>query len=305
MYPQAIPDFPISRLPAILCDDTSRPHAAATLRLARPGIGNLGQRARNAAVNARDIHVNNQGGDDRADGSHLRPEITHGGPVRTIAKALRLAEAGDRIVLAKTSEPYRESLSLTGSKHGGSPLGPLVIEGNGAVLDGSARCRTTPGDISWGTSFTSSPRKWATSSCFFPAAQATRHPLERSTPGLPPLEPLEWCFIEGRIYFRVESGRLPRDYRAACCRLRSGLTLYHVRDVVIRNLVVQGFQFDGIATSDAVRDARLEGVTAHGNGRSGVSVSGDFDRRDRRLRVGRQRRQPTSHRGFRRDVHPR
>ncbi len=225
-------------------------------------------------LDARDIHVSNLGGDDRSDGSSLRPAIARGGPVRTIAKALRLAEAGDRILLAKTPEPYRESLSLTGSKHSGSPLGPLVIEGNGAVLDGSA---AVPDDA-WrhfvGDVFYYEPAGMGYQQLFLPGGAAARHPLDRSTLGLPPLEPLEWCFTAGRMYFRVESGRLPQSYRAACCGLRTGVTLYHVRDVVIRNLVVQGFQFDGIAASDAVRDARLEGVTARANGRAGVSVSG-------------------------------
>ena len=39
------------------------------------------------------------------------------GPVRTIAKALRLAQAGDRIELAKSEQPYRECVSLVGTRH--------------------------------------------------------------------------------------------------------------------------------------------------------------------------------------------
>jgi hypothetical protein len=252
----------------------SKPHSSANLRWLALGLAIWGCVQGTPPLDARDIHVNNQGGDDRSDGSHLRPEIARGGPVRTIAKALRLAEAGDHIVLAKTSEPYRESLSLTGGKHSGSPLGPLVIEGNGAVLDGSA---PVPNDA-WrhfvGDVFYFEPAGMGYQQLFLPGGAATRHPLDRSTPGLGPLAPLEWCLSAGRIYFRVESGRLPQAYRAACCGLRTGLTLYHVRDLVIRNLIVQGFQFDGIAASDAVRGARLEGVTARANGRSGISVSG-------------------------------
>jgi hypothetical protein len=204
----------------------------------------------------------------------LRSTNARSGPVRTIAKALRLAEAGDRIVLAKTSQPYRESVSLTSSKHSGSPLGPFVIEGNGAVLDGS----TPVADDAWrhfdGDVFYFEPAGMGYQQFFLPGGAAVRHPASSTAARLPALEPLEWSFKDGRIYFRVESGRLPHVYRAACCGLRSGITLYQVRDVAIRNLVVQGFQFDGIAASDGVRAARLEGVTARGNGRSGVSVSG-------------------------------
>jgi hypothetical protein len=194
--------------------------------------------------------------------------------VRTIAKALRLAEAGDRIILAKTSEPYRENVSLTSSKHSGSPLSPLVIEGNGAVLDGS----TPVPDDAWrhfdGDVFYFEPAGMGYQQLFLPGGAAIRHPVASTASRLPALEPLEWCLLNGRMYFRVETGQLPQAYRAACCGLRTGITLYHVRDVLIRDLVVQGFQFDGIAASDGVRGARLESVTSRGNGRSGVSVSG-------------------------------
>jgi hypothetical protein len=249
-------------------------HATAALRSLAIGLAVCGSIDCASLVIARDIHVSNMGGDDRSDGSRLRPTIARGGPVRTIAKALRLAEAGDRIVLAKTSEPYRESVSLTSSKHSGSPLGPFIIEGNGAVLDGS----TPVPDDAWrhfeADVFYFEPAGMGYQQFFLPGGAAVRHPTSHAAVRLPALEPLEWCFEDGRIYFRVESGRLPQTYRAACCGLPSGVTLYHVRDVVIRDLVVQGFQFDGIAASDGVRGARLEGVTARGNGRSGVSVSG-------------------------------
>ena len=58
--------------------------------------------------------------------------------MRTLAKALQLAGAGDTIVLAKTDAPYRESISLVGSRHSGTSQQPFTIQGNGAILDGSA-----------------------------------------------------------------------------------------------------------------------------------------------------------------------
>ena len=58
--------------------------------------------------------------------------------MRTIAAALRTADSGDHIILAETEQPYRESISLVGRRHGGSTENPFVLEGNGAVLDGSA-----------------------------------------------------------------------------------------------------------------------------------------------------------------------
>ena len=50
--------------------------------------------------------------------------------------------------------------------------------------------------------------------------------------------------------------------------------MYEARHVVIMDLVVQGFQLDGINAHDSVFDATLVGLTSRGNGRSGVAVNG-------------------------------
>ena len=198
----------------------SKLHAAAALCSLAIGLALCSSIESTSLAVARDIHVSNMGGDDRSDGSQLRPSIARGGPVRTIAKALRLAEAGDCIVLAKTSEPYRESLSLTSSKHSGSPLGSFIIEGNGAVLDGSA---AVPDDA-WrhfeADVFYFEPAGMGYQQFFLPGGAAVRHPVSSTAVRLPALEPSEWCLKDGRIYFRVKSGRLPQAYRAACCGLR-------------------------------------------------------------------------------------
>src|SRR3990172_3435458 len=89
-------------------------------------------------ASGRDIHVNNLDGDDSFTGRRAGNLSDWSGPVRSIARALELAVQGDRIVLANSGEPYRESISLAGSRHSGDVLRPLVIEGNGAILDGSA-----------------------------------------------------------------------------------------------------------------------------------------------------------------------
>jgi hypothetical protein len=50
--------------------------------------------------------------------------------------------------------------------------------------------------------------------------------------------------------------------------------LYEVRHVSISDLVVQGFQLDGVSAPDNAFEVALIGLTARGNGRSGISVSG-------------------------------
>ncbi len=223
---------------------------------------------------ARDIYVSNTAGDDRRDGADARAQLPRHGPLRTISKALRLTRPGDRIIVENTRLPYRETLSLIGSRHGGSPIGPLVIEGGGATLDGSIQIPPNRWKHHAGNVFWYQPARLGQQQLFVNGPPAVRHPLARSGVALPPLEPLEWCLWQGKIYFRVEPRRLPGDYVLSCCGLQTGITLYHVRDVLIRDLTVQGFALDGIAVHDVVRDVRLARVTSRANGASGVSVRG-------------------------------
>jgi hypothetical protein len=227
-----------------------------------------------SAAAARDIYVNNLDGDDRSLGSRPRAAAGIGGPVATISKALRLAEAGDRIVVIDTGQPYRESLSLVGTKHSGSTIRPFIIEGNGAVLDGTSAVPNGAWKHHLGDVFYFEPLRLGYQQLFLNGHPAVRHPAAPSDVSLPALAPLEWCLKDGRIYFCVEAGRLPSDYELACCSLQTGITLYYVQDVVIRDLIVQGFHVDGVNSSDAVRSAKFEGLTCRGNGRSGITAAG-------------------------------
>ncbi|MGI9456176.1 MAG: hypothetical protein ACR2NU_06405, partial [Aeoliella sp.] len=85
---------------------------------------------------AETIHVNNLTGNDRATGRTAEPQGDNG-PVQTLAAGAALAGWGDRLVIANTGVPYREILCLAGPFHGGSERQPFVVEGNGAVLDGT------------------------------------------------------------------------------------------------------------------------------------------------------------------------
>jgi hypothetical protein len=102
---------------------------------------------------------------------------------------------------------------------------------------------------------------------------ATRRPVD-SAQGLPVLEPLEWCLYGRHVYFRTEPQKLPDDYGLSYASLTVGITLYEVRRVVIRDLIVQGFQLDGINAHDNAVDCKLQGLTCRGNGRSGISIGG-------------------------------
>jgi hypothetical protein len=220
---------------------------------------------------ARDIFVNNQLGDDRRGGS--APTAEGGlGPCRTIAKALRIAERGDRIVLANTGEPYRESITIQGARHSGSEMYPFVIAGNGATLDGTISLATAKWKYVGGNVFRTRPPYLSFQQLFLDGQPAVRN--QPATGNAPALAPRQWCLFGGWLYFRVDEGKLPQSYDLACCGEQCGITLYDVHDVIVEDLAVRGFWLDGLNCHDNVRRSDLVRVTAVENGRSGISVGG-------------------------------
>lgn len=227
-----------------------------------------------APVEARDIYVNNVAGDDTSTGHQAANMPDRSGPVRSIAKALRLAQQGDRIILANTGEPYRESISLVGSRHSGLSFNRFAILGNGAVLDGSAPVPAHQWEQFRGPIFRFRPPLSAYQQLFLGDRPATRVVLRQLTDAPPELDPGQWCLAGGWIYFCVELRKLPEDYPLSYAAQRVGITLFHVSRVVISDLTVQGFQLDGINASNSARDVMLHRVTCRGNGRYGISVGG-------------------------------
>jgi len=223
-------------------------------------------------LQARDIYVNNQTGDDRDDGT-APVKIETGGPCRSIRRSLQLANNGDRIILAATDEPYRESLTLQSGKHSGVANRPFEIVGNGATLDGSHLVPKGVWRHAGDNVYRFRPTRMAYHNLFLDDAPVARQKVNRGEL-LPTLDPLEWCLFDRHVYFRPEVGRFPHDYELSHTTLTVGITLYEVRHVVISDLIVQGFQLDGINAHDSVFDTTLVGLTCRGNGRSGIAING-------------------------------
>lgn len=226
---------------------------------------------------AREIFVNNRLGDDRRDGSVPEHTGSLAGPVRTIEKALRLCRSGDTISLANTSEPYRECVTFSGGRHSGSAVGPVVLDGHGAILDGSQAVPVEAWQHFREDWYRFRPQRLAYQLLFDDGYPLVRQPVVHSDGRLPKLEPLEWCLTAGWLYFRTEKDKLPSDYALSQVAHPVGITLYQVHDVIIRDLVVQGFHLDGIAAHDLATGCTLEHVTLRGNGRAGLSVGGASD----------------------------
>lgn len=224
-------------------------------------------------LSARDIYVDNVAGDDRRAGSSAAVAGQSGGPCRSLRRALELAEASDRIVLANTGQPYQESVTLQAGRHTGLPSQPFTIEGNGAILDGSALVPKDAWKFVETQVFRFRPPRTSFQMLFLDGKPLPRRYVDPQA-GFPELQPLEWCLFDRDIYFRAEPDKIPRQYELSFASLPVGITIYEARHIVISDLIVQGFQLDGVNAHDSVFDTTLVGLTCRGNGRSGISIGG-------------------------------
>lgn len=220
-----------------------------------------------------DIFVDNVRGDDRNRGNSAEYSQGENGPIASIAKALRIARKGDRIVLTNTGVPYQESITLQGGNNSGWEFAPLIIQGNGAVLDGRAPVPANGWKHVQGNVYCFAPTFKSYHQLYLDDRPAIRAAIT-NTGELHTLKPLEWALVDGMIFFCAEKDRGPGSYRLTYTAHRTGITLYEVRNVKILDLIVQGFQLDGINVHSNCYDIELAGITSRGNGRSGVSVGG-------------------------------
>jgi parallel beta helix pectate lyase-like protein len=221
---------------------------------------------------ARDVFVDNVNGDDRRGGQSATPKGEAGGPCRSIAKALRIAQSGDRIVIANTGIPYRECLSIQGPNHSGDANFPFHIIGNGAALDGTMSLAEAKWELVRGHTFRTRPARMSYQQVFIDDQPAVRK--QPPSGQAPDLGPREWCLVDGWLYFGCDKDHLPQSYNLACCLHPAGITLYDVHDVIVENLVIRGFYLDGVNCHDNVTRSDLIGLTCMSNGRSGISVGG-------------------------------
>ncbi|XZE56353.1 hypothetical protein SH139x_002458 [Planctomycetaceae bacterium SH139] len=225
-----------------------------------------------AVSTARDLIVDNvAGSDSQNDRGQIAGPITSG-PYRTINRALLAALPGDRIILTKTGEPYRECVSLVGWKHSGSPARPFEIVGNGATLDGSV----TPAANRWryqGNDVWELMHSPAGYGLFAVDGRGlARQPVADGD--LSQLSPLTWTRIGPRMYLKTAENLGPADYALTVTEQTTGLTLYDVQHVMIRDLVVRGYRLDGINIHDRCEEIGILDVSCRQNGRAGITVAG-------------------------------
>jgi hypothetical protein len=220
------------------------------------------------------IYVDNRTGDDRFNGHAAQADTGGSGPVRTLAQALKLVNSGDHVILAKNDEPYRESISLVGSRMSGGIEGPLTIEGHGSTIDGAAPVPVDAWEHYQGGVFRFRTPHGGNQMLFLDGRPLDEVWGEIAGKKLPNLDPLQWFRHKDEIFFRVEQTKLPRDYALSYASLPTGITLYQVERVVIADLVVQGYRIDGINAANSAGHIHLSNVICRGNGRSGLAVGG-------------------------------
>lgn len=236
------------------------------------GLLGGGLPSQTAVVQADIWYVDNETGQDTNSGRTETVGPLAAGPFRTISRALAAAHQGDTIVLAKNDTPYRETITLAGRRNSGFDGQPFRIIGNGATLSGTQEILPEQWRFVQDSIYECRPADAAYQQVYLGARPATFQSVSGAR--LSQLEPLAWTLIDGRLYFRTDNDNLPSAYDLHCAKLQTGVTLYHVTGASIENLIVQGFWQDGINAHDNVRQTKLIGVTARGNGRSGVSVGG-------------------------------
>ena len=225
-------------------------------------------------VVAGEIFVDSLIGRDAYDGASVSTRGAGSGPVATLGRAVQLAQFSDVIVLRNTGIPYYGSISLTGERHSGTRYHPFVIEGNGATISG---LRAVPPG-SWQLV---SPKLWKltlTRKGYYRLLRDGR-PLPEYIPedSLEPLTKLKsghWVAWRGSLYFRQDGDTPPEDQAFAFAADQTGISLHQVSNVLISNVTLQHFRFDGLHAQGLCDGIILDNVTAIENGRAGVVSSG-------------------------------
>lgn len=219
------------------------------------------------------IYVDSRRGDDGSDGRRADPE-GESGPVRSLQRAVALAQRGDEIRLANNGDPYYGGVTLFGDRHSGWPHVPLVISGNGAVLSGAKPLPEGAWHATREGYWRVTPGRKTYYQLIRDGEAVPEAECPPQAPALPEIAEGHWCAWRGAVYYRAPLGESPNRQNFALADDEVGLTLLDVHDVVIRDLELRHFRLDGLNAHDRCRDVLLDRVTSRQNGRSGVTAAG-------------------------------
>jgi hypothetical protein len=214
-------------------------------------------------ASATDIFLNNLLGSDAFDGSAPKPGKPPAGPVATLARACELLEKSDRLIMANTGKPYRGTLALS---KGGTPGKPMVIEGNGATIEGLDA--TKPEEWTVGENGLVSTA-WDAPWGFSVVVNRRMSTIAQSLEGLAPGASV-WVENEKRGYYRLRDGQSLSDLEVP--RYCNGVQITECGYISVRNLCCQFYYNDGFNISGVCPGLRFEHVESRWNGDEGISA---------------------------------
>lgn len=250
-----------------------------------------------AAIQARDLFVNPQAGNDSADGSTETSGDGHG-PLQTIDRAIRLAEPGDTVHLAKAV--YTEPVGIYGTKSG-LPGKPITIDGHNAVISGCVPLELADWkEVGSGLyrnaaifkTVLHSYEEWVERFSFVIDGKLIRMNHSVKAPGVAwkapaDLKPGEWTYQkedEHAFVIKIDPAKKLADCRIEMPVLVSGVQFAgSISHVVIKNLTVTCVINDGFALTvgnepgSKVRDIVFQNCTAIDCCDDGLSAHGDCD----------------------------
>lgn len=241
------------------------------------------------STQAHDIHV------DPVNGSDANEGVTK--PVKTIAKGLKLAQAGDTVHLATVV--YHESAVFY--NRSGEVDKPITLDGHGAVLEGSEPLNgaqwqePAPGLFRHDNLLHLDDavlQRW-----FFTFDGKMNH-MGRTSKGtrvdfkkLEELQPGEWTYIKdpsravagsqqvfGSFYIRLEPGRKLDEAHIAAPMRSAGLQFSGKNShIVVRNVIATHVYNDGYNIHGTTRDCRFENIASIECGDDGFSAHEDAE----------------------------
>ncbi len=243
-------------------------------------------------LQAESLYVNPQTGSDSNNG--LSPQT----PVLTIAKGISLATAGDTVYLGgAVFKGRREQVFVSKS---GEPDKPIVIDGQGAVIDGCEPIdpndwvMVEPGLYKNEAIFKKnlqSSEDWVTRFSFVMDGKLNRMGHSLKSPSDPYLKPAQlqegqWTYdiSDHSYYVKIDPSKTLADYRIESPVVVSGVQVSgDVHHIVFKNITVKHVINDGFALTiggsldNKVSDISFENITAIECCDDGFSGHGDCD----------------------------
>lgn len=186
---------------------------------------------------------------------HIYVDSRGGADYTTLAGAALVVEAGDTIVIAEGSGPYRESLQISVS---GTSLNPIIVEGNGVTITGAEPLNFTQSNGVW------------TARLPFPypvvVMKDSRRVLE--VPGNAFIGPIRlW---EDNRMIELLGGASPEGWEAS--KRASPVVANNVSYHVYRNIVAEGGYNDGFNLHGSGEGIRFENIVGCNNLDEGFSA---------------------------------